>query len=86
MFGQAAFPHPEKFLEVQMWSLLWGILKRDPTEDLPERAKGWRLEPRGREVTGAQPTKKYCPYQVSSRVDSGKNIAKESIKALYKRK
>lgn len=87
VLGQAAFPHPEKFLEVQMWSLLRGILKRDPTEDLPERAKRWRLEPRDRGgVTGAQPRKKYCPYQVSSREDSGKNIAKESIKAPYKRK
>lgn len=47
--GQAEFPHPEKFLRVQTWALLWGTLKRDPTEGLSEGTK--RRQNRG-VVTG----------------------------------
>lgn len=28
--GQAAFPHPDKFLKFQIWTLLWGALEEIP--------------------------------------------------------
>lgn len=91
VLGQAAFPHPEKFLKIQTWILPWETIKKTLHGDFFRKGqrdsktedghyKEFKLGQKRCHIWPAQD--RYWPHQVSSREDSRENIAKKYTKTL----